>query len=85
MTGYVRRPSGLVVPSDTVKKTREVWTNDEYRLINRIGKLFKARGLRFSLHCDAPDCAKAPMTMERTPDGGSSLTCQCKERIFERR
>lgn len=73
--------SGLLVPSES-SRTREVWTRDEWALMNRVGKLLKARELAFNLACLNPGC-EGPMQMVVHPTG-HSLRCGCKDRVFQR-
>lgn len=80
---YTRTDTGLLVPV-AAKRQREVWTKDEWKLLNRLGKLLKSRQMSFSIHCTTDDCKDKPMAFTPRPDGTSALACQCKERIFGR-
>lgn len=81
--GYHENGSGLLVPTEAVR-VREVWTDDEFRLLNRVGKLLRARGMTFSLSCLSAECQHDQMSIQPRPGGGSILRCKCKDRIFER-
>lgn len=73
--------SGLLVP-DEVARVREAWTRDEWKVLERATKLLKARRIQIFLRCDEPACQKAPMTRVRSADGGITLRCEHKDRVF---
>ena len=80
--GFRRSPSsGLIVPED-VSRAREVWTRDEWKLLDRCGKLLASRGLRMLMLCDAtPACLEKPLVKVKEPDG-FRLQCAHMDRIF---
>lgn len=86
--GFREHASGLIVP-DEVSRTREVWTFEEWRVIERATQLLNSRGLDFFLRC-GPCTARAaaahtpPPILERRrrADGALTLRCDCTEREF---
>jgi hypothetical protein len=81
VNGFARTDAGLLVPFESALK-REVWTKAEFQQLNRLGKLLKTRGMTFSIACAAESCQGKPMAFAQRPGGGTSLRCQCKDRIF---
>jgi hypothetical protein len=73
--------SGLILPED-ISRTRDVWTRDEYRLLDRALKLFTAKGMGLLLKCDHPACKSAPIEKIRQPGGGFVLRCAHADRVF---
>lgn len=81
--GFATHASGLLVPEE-FKREREVWTRDEGRLLDRFIKLAEARGLAVFLGCPESGCEKTPVERIRNLDGGITLRCQHKDRVFQR-
>lgn len=79
--GFRRAGSGLIVPED-VSRTREVWTYDEWRTLEKATKLLSGRGVQLLMRCAQPDCQKSPMERRRRPDGGITLRCSHADREF---
>ena len=77
-------PSGLIVPSE-LSREREVWTWDEWRTLEKATKLLESRGLRLFLRCDhSRKCMAHPIERLRNPDGGLTLRCAHKDRVFRK-
>lgn len=84
IAGFHPHASGLLVPEEHARE-REVWTKDEWRLMDRVFKLLESRGLEVFLGCTHPDCkGKSPIERRRQPDGGYLLRCPHKDRVFQR-
>jgi hypothetical protein len=83
-TGYRQHASGLLVPPD-ISREREVWTRDEWKVLERAAQLLKAKGVDLFLGCPEPDCKGAPMTRVRRNDGAITLRCAHKDREFQAR
>lgn len=81
MKGIRQAASGLYVP-EALSRPREVWTHDEQRLLDRVGKLTAKRGLAMVFLCD--QCRK-PVEKIRRADGGISLQCDHLDREFQAR
>ncbi len=76
--------SGLLLPT-ALSREREVWTHDEWRLLNRTSKLLRARGITMLLSCDHDQCRTiGPIARVPLPGGGVSLQCAHKSREFQR-
>ena len=80
---FRQHASGLYVP-DVLSREREVWTHDEWRVIDRATKLLRKRGLDFKFACRQPACAKSPIDRVDPLDGGMVLRCAHKDRVFTR-
>lgn len=76
--------SGLYVP-DEVSRTREVWTKQEVRLVNRTTTLLKSRGIQVMFACTSKQCADTAITRVPGLTGDFVLRCECKDRIFQRK
>jgi hypothetical protein len=79
--GFRSNTAGLLVPEDLSRK-RQVWTKDEWRLLDRVTKLLQGKGVELFLAC--PDCrtaGKDPLERISTPEG-RVLRCACTDRIF---
>jgi hypothetical protein len=82
--GFREHASGLIVPAEHSRE-REVWTREEWRLIDRATKFLEGKGLKVYLRCEhSPACKKEPMDRIRQADGGVSLQCSHKDRIVLR-
>lgn len=79
--GVRQAASGLYVP-DALSREREVWTHDEQRLLDRVGKLTAQRGLMMVFLCD--ECRK-PVEKIRRLDGGYTLRCDHRDRDMQPR
>ncbi len=85
---FVKRESGLLVPKAADEAVpeeppleREVWTNDEHKLLSRVARLLNTRDVAFTLICRKPGCG--PLRMGRDEASGAvTLACGCKRREF---
>lgn len=73
--------SGLLLPPELSRK-RQVWTKDEWRLLERCTKLLKARGIQILLKCEHPTCQDLPIAGSRLPDGSFQLRCEHADRVM---
>lgn len=73
--------SGLYVP-EPLSRTREVWTRDEWKTIDRAVRMLESRGVTVYFGCPEPTCTTAPIARVRRPDGGITLRCAHKDREF---
>lgn len=81
-TGYRRSSSSdLFVPAE-MSREREVWTRDEWKLLERATKLLETRGIELYMGC--PQCKKAPIEKSVLEDGSMTLRCAHKDRVFRR-
>ena len=81
---FVEHASGLLVPP-AHQRRREVWTRDEWKLLDRTAKLLAARHVKLQLACESPDCAREPIQRLRDPaDGSITLRCRCTDRVLQR-
>lgn len=64
--------SGLMVPAE-LSREREVWTREEWKSLERVVKLARARGLDVFLGCQASGCKRQPITRIRNADGTFTL------------
>lgn len=81
--GFRKTNSGLYVPP-AQSREREVWTKDEWRLLDRATRLLTSRGLKFQFACPHPRCQGGPLALTRTVDGVVELTCAHKTRVAMR-
>lgn len=82
-TGFAPHASGLVVPTE-VARVREVWTNDERKLLARALGLCGAHQVLVGLQCGRPGCPEPIIRRVETPEG-FALRCGCVERVIQRR
>ncbi len=78
------RPSGhgsLLVPL-TTERTREVWTEQERKALDRMAKLVTARGLAWMLKCIRPGCGG--VMVRHDVNGVDTLRCDCSDRELSR-
>jgi hypothetical protein len=78
---FKQHASGLYVP-EAHARTREVWTRDEMRLLDKVTALLKSRRVAFQFRCDSPQCDDRTMVRRRDPAGHIVLECGCKDRHF---
>lgn len=82
--GFARHEgTGLLVPEE-FKREREVWTREEWMVLERATKLLSSRGMELYLGCQQPACQKAPIERMRNLDGGITLRCEHKDRVVVR-
>lgn len=84
-TGYRKasEASGLIVPEDTPRE-REVWTKDEQKMVDRALRFLASKRIKFQMACMDPKCKGHKLEDVLSPDGGSVLRCQHKDRILQR-
>lgn len=81
--GFRQGPSGLLVP-ESLERERQLWTRDEWRLLERATKMLKSHGLTLQLQCDRPSCHVRPIEGSRLPDGGFRLRCDHADRVMQK-
>lgn len=81
--GFRQSPSsGLLVPEE-VSRERQVWTRDEWKVLDRCGKLLKSRGLQMLMYCEAtPECKAQPTLQKIKQPDGFILRCAHADRLF---
>lgn len=90
--GFRRTGSGLLVPGtpktaadiEAEAREREVWTTDEFKILERATKLLMSRDIQIFFRCREAMCQREPMQRIRNPDGGLTLRCSHKDRVFPR-
>jgi hypothetical protein len=80
--GYRRAPSKLVFVPESLERQREVWTWDEWKLIDRCAKLLKSRSINMTLSCGHESCDGKIEQIAGT--NNPTLQCDCRTRVFER-
>lgn len=63
-------------------RNREVWLNENMKLLMRLCKMLNSAEVGIDLHCQSPVCPdpKIRMTRDDTDPGGRILQCGCKSR-----
>jgi hypothetical protein len=79
-----RELGGILVPV-AHERERQVWTKDEWRLLDRATKLLNSRGIALQFQCMHPGCDAEPIERLRHPDGGIVLRCAHADRTFVRK
>lgn len=80
--GYRQSPGGLLVPS-SLEREREVWTRDEWKVLDRAAALLAARGVSMVLRCNVCRVGGA-LAASQGPSGERLLTCAHKQRVLSR-
>lgn len=76
--------SGLIVPAE-LSRDREVWTWAEWRTLEKATQLLQSRGMTVYLRCDhSKACMAHPIERLRNPDGGITMRCAHKDRVFRK-
>lgn len=83
MSAFREHASGLLVPQE-LSREREVWTLDEFKILERATKLLQTRGVSLFLGCSDAKCKAQPLERIRRPDGGITLRCAHRDREFTR-
>lgn len=78
-----RTIGGLLVPL-AHERARQVWTKDEWRLLDRATTLLNKRGIAVQFQCMTPGCDAEPIERLRQPDGSIVLRCAHADRAFLR-
>jgi hypothetical protein len=81
--GFARHGSGLFVPEE-LKRERETWTYDDWKVLERATKLLSSRGLMLFLGCPEEGCKGREIERIRNLDGGITLRCNHKDRVVVR-
>lgn len=65
-------------------RTRDVWTYDEKRLLDRLARIFNEHGDKLALTCGNATCPDPKMALaaDDTDPAGRVLRCGCKDRHF---
>lgn len=74
--------SGLLVPKAHVR-IRQVFTKEEWRLLDKVSRLFKSRGVALLMECEQPACSKEIQQVQ-IPGAGLMLRCQCTDRVLQK-
>lgn len=82
-SGFRETPGGLLVPQD-VPRAEQIWTKDEWRLLDRTTRLLNSRGVSLLMACQAPDCKGVKLARLRHADGTITLRCPHVDRVFRR-
>lgn len=80
MMGYRQTASGLLVPKESTRE-RQVWTKDEWKLLDRATRMVGGHGLKLLLECQHEDCRGKKMERIRRPDGTPMLQCEHMDRV----
>lgn len=81
--GFHPHASGLIVP-EALARVREVWTPAEFKILQRATKLLASYQVEVYFGCPEPDCKTQPLERVTNGDGGFTLRCAHKDRIFTR-
>ena len=81
--GFARHNSGLYVPEEH-KRAREVWTQADWKMLERAVKFLESRSVTLFLGCPEEGCRSQPMERIRNLDGGLTLRCPHKDRVVVR-
>lgn len=82
--GFRQSPaSGLIVP-EAQSRERQVWTNDEARLLDRAFRLLTARGVQFALGCATCQGSEKALKMTKNVAGERIARCGHLDRILSR-
>lgn len=73
--------SGLVLP-EPLSRERQVWTKDEWRLLERATAMLHRHGVTLFMRCDADTCQEAPLEPMRLADGSFQLRCAHMDRVM---
>lgn len=77
---FRRNASGLLVPAE-ISREREVWTRDEFKLLDRVARFLAGKGVDMFFGCPVDGCKGAPIERIRNADGGLTLRCAHKDRV----
>lgn len=80
MAGYRQTASGLIVPAESTRE-RQVWTKDEWKLLDRATRMLGGHGLSLLLECQHADCKGQRIERMRRPDGTPMLQCPHADRV----
>lgn len=81
--GYERDPgTGLLVPEGSRPIERELWAEEEAKVIRRAFSIATMRGLNVILGCNDDRCAEHPLVTLVEIPGGQALVCRHKQRVI---
>lgn len=80
--GFRSVTSGLFLPA-AQNRDRQIWTREEWKLLDRVATLCAARGLRLHLECAHEACQRTPLKKVQTVEG-LALQCAHLTRVFRR-
>lgn len=68
-------------------RIRDVWTREEWKLLNRTSKMLAGHGVKHRLVCMLEHCPDKNIRIhaDATAPMGAVLRCGCTDRIFARR
>ena len=75
--GFRPTESGLIVP-EAFSRQREVWTDDEVKLMLRATKLLNRTGWSLTFGCPHPRCQENQLVRREEIPGGFQLVCEHK-------
>lgn len=73
--------SGLILP-EPLSRGRQVWTRDEWRLLDRCTSMLDRHGVTLLMRCRETSCAGAPLEPQRLSDGSFRLRCAHLDRVM---
>lgn len=80
--GFRQSPnSGLIVP-EAQSRERQVWTKDEWKLLERCTKLLHGHGIALLMKCRHEACKDSPLEPKRLRDGTFRLRCNHADRVM---
>jgi len=82
--GFRHAPASNLILPDALSREREVWTEDEGRLLDRATKLLTEKGIVQFLKCPHPACVDGPIVAVRTDARGIILRCHHRDRVLQR-
>lgn len=73
--------SGLLLPPE-LSRERQVWTKQEWKLLERCTVLLHQKGVDLLMKCRHPKCADQPLQGQRVPGGDFHLRCEHADRVM---
>lgn len=73
--------SGLFLPTP-LSRERQVWTRDEWKLLERCTKLLNSHGIQLQMQCARKTCQTKPLEASRLPSGEFQLRCAHADRVM---
>lgn len=79
--------SGLITPGGVAlisTRERDVYTDDERRLLDRCAKMLTSHGDKIQIRCGATSCPDpvVKITESATESGGAVMRCGCTDRVL---
>ena len=82
--GFATHQSGLLVPAAQARQ-REVWTNADWKVIDRAMKLLSRHRIAVFFGCEEGQACRAErMSWLQNLDGSVTLRCAHKDRVIMR-